>query len=150
MITRGHRLDQVGVDIRPLIEWPKWYLDSIERLKGKCLWCGKELENRRRKYCKPKDEFEFPTHKDKCRCASHDLGVSPIRRLVHQIYKYECQECHKHFSYFTPAGAELPVHGGENHHKIALKDGGEDSVENMILLCEKCHKNKTYKKKEVK
>jgi len=144
MINRAHRVDQINADHIGLLEWPEWYINSTNKLKGYCLWCGKELPNRRRHYCKPKDEFEFPTHKDKCHCASHDLGVSPIRRLVHRLYKFECQECGKHFSYFTPAGAELPIHSGENHHKIALKDGGEDIIDNMILLCKKHHKEKTF------
>jgi len=145
MITRAHRVDQIEAEDIPVLDWPEWYIDSIGKLKGQCLWCGKKLPNRRRHYCKSKDEFEFPTCKDKCRCAAHDLRVSPIRRLIHKMYDFECQECGEHFSYFTPAGAELPVHGGENHHIVALKDGGKDIVGNMILLCKKHHKEKTIK-----
>jgi len=147
-MNRGHRLDQVGVEDRPLVDWPDWYLKSLENLRGRCLWCGKELPDKRRVYCKPKNEIEFSC-KDKCQCAPHDLRVNPIRRLVHKIFKFECQECGKHFSYFTSAGAELPVHGGEVHHSTPLKDGGEDSIENMELLCEKHHKEKTFPKKEI-
>lgn len=151
-MNRGHRLDQINVDIEnvPLMEHPEWYINSTEKLKGYCLWCGKKLPNKRYHYCPPKNEHEFPTHKDNCRCAVHDQRVNPIRRFVHKKFKFECQKCGKHFSYFTPAGAELPVHGGEVHHVISLKNGGEDSIENMTLLCEKHHKEKTFPKKENK
>ena len=147
-MNRGHRLDQIGVEPISYAGYPEWYINSIEKLKGYCLWCGKKLPNKRYHYCPPKDEHEY-SHKDRCRCAVHDLRVTPVRRFVHQKFKFECQECGKHFPYFTPAGAELPVHGGEVHHSTPLKDGGEDSIENMELLCEKHHKEKTYPKKEI-
>lgn len=145
-MKRKTRLDEFGIRGVPLLEMPDWYLESLDKLKGRCLWCGKKLEDKRRVYCESKDKQGF-IHKDYCRCAIHDLQVTPIRRYIHKIFYFECQnkKCMIHFSFKTPAGAELPVHGGEVHHKVALKDGGEDSVENMTLLCKKCHKEKRKK-----
>ena len=145
-MRRGYTLNQIGIKDISYPDWPDWYIESMEKLKGHCLYCGKKLIDKRRKYCSPKDENEFPTHKDNCWCATNDLRVTPVRRMVHRIFKFECQECGKHFSYKTPAGAELPIHGGENHHVIPLKDGGKDSIENMTLLCKDCHKKETFKK----
>ena len=146
-MNRAHRLDQIGIKDISYPGYPKWYINSIEKLKGYCLWCGKELPNKRYHYCPQEDKWEFGC-KDRCHCAVHDLRVNPIRRFVHQKFNFECQECGEHFSYFTPAGAELPVHWGEVHHVIPLKDGGEDSIGNMTLLCKKHHKEKTFPEKE--
>lgn len=144
--NRNYRLDQVGIEGIPFVEWPSWYIESINKLKGFCLWCGKRLEDKRRVYCKPKDKWELSC-KDYCRCAVHDLQVTSIRRYVHKLFNFECQNkrCGKHFSFKTPAGAELPVHSGEVHHVKALKNNGLDSIENMTLLCGKCHKKETFK-----
>ena len=146
-MNRGYTLNQVGIKEISYPDWPDWYIESTEKLKGFCLYCGKKLQDKRRRYCQTKDE-NLITHKDRCWCAVNDLHVTPVRRMVHRIFKFECQDCHKHFSYFTPAGAELPTHSGENHHNIPLKDGGADSIENMILLCKECHKKRTFPKKE--
>jgi len=40
---------------------------------------------------------------------------------------------------YNPA-CETPDEGLECHHIIPLKNGGDDSPENMIQLCHKCHK----------
>lgn len=145
-MKRKTRLDEFESKDILVLGWPDWYLESIDKLKGRCLWCGKNLEDRRRAYCKPKDKWELSC-KDYCRCAVQDLQVTPIRRYIHKLYNFECQnkKCGKHFSYFTPAKAELPVHRGEVHHKIALQDGGEDSIKNMTLVCGSCHKLKRSK-----
>ena len=146
--NRNYRLDQIGVKGIPWVEWPSWYIESTNKLKGFCLWCGKKLKDKRRRYCRPRNENEFPTCKDRCRCAPYDLRVSPIRRYVHKLFNFECQNkrCGKHFSFKTPAGAQLPVHSGEVHHVNPLKKHGLDSIENMTLLCKKCHKKETYKR----
>ena len=145
-MKRKTRLEEFEIKDIPFLGWPGWYLESIDKLKGRCLWCGKNLEDKRRMYCKPKDKWELSC-KDYCRCAVHDLQVTSIRRYIHKLFNFECQnkKCRIHFSFKTPAGAELPRHAGEVHHKVALKDGGEDSVENMTLLCKKCHKLKRRK-----
>jgi len=127
------------------VDFPKWYINSINKLKGFCLSCGKELNDKRRKYCKPKSEDEISTCKDKCICAIHDLQVTSIRRFIHKLFDFTCQKCGKHFSYFTSAGAELPIHSGEVDHIISLYKGGEDKIQNMTLLCFDCHKDKTKK-----
>lgn len=150
-MERKTRLDEFDIKVIPFVEWPTWYIESIEKLKGYCLWCGKKLEDKRRNYCKPKDKWELSC-KDFCRCAVHDLRVTSIRRLVHKLGNFECKNknCKKHFSFMTPAGAELPIHGGEVHHVVALKDNGLDSIENMTLLCKECHKEKTYSSNSTK
>lgn len=122
---------------------PEWYVASIEKLKGRCIWCGKKLPKRKRRYCS-----------DICRRESwhsiHDLRVTSLRRYIHQRDKFECQKCGKHFSFFTPAGAELTYHSGHVHHIIPLYKGGADSHENMTLLCKECHKDKHRKYNESK
>jgi len=147
-VNRHYSLYEIGIKDISYPEWPDWYIESTNKLEGHCLYCGAKLGDKRRRYCPPKDKDEFPTHKDNCWCAVNDLRITPVRRMVHRIFKFECQECGKHFSFKTPAGAELPFHCGENHHVIPLKEGGRDLIENMILLCVDCHKKKTFKQKK--
>lgn len=120
------------------IKKPKWYIKSIQKLKGKCIYCGIDLPKRKRKYCSSECKWKS-SH------SINDLNVTSLRRYIHQKDNFECQKCGEHFSDITPAGAELTYHWGEVHHIIPLFKGGIDHYSNMILLCNKCHK-KIHKK----
>ncbi len=139
-ITSAHEMNIPSAVF--LSAWPEWYMESIRSLKGRCVYCGKTLPKRKRSYC----DWEC---KIMASCASSDLRVTSLRRYIHRWFKFECQDCGKHFSFTTPAGAELPVHAGEVHHIYPLEFGGIDAFENLILLCGTCHK-KRHKKHEVK
>lgn len=109
--------------------WPEWF----KRPAGICLSCGNKINDKRKRYCSKDCKYD-------CYCAVQDLSVTSIRRAVHQYFKFECQSCHVHFSFFTKAGFEFPIYSGVVHHVIPLCKGGRDEFDNLMLLCKECHK----------
>ena len=119
-------------------EWPEWYLNSLLSVDNKrlCRYCGKQLPATRKHLCSEMCEMYY-------RWAILDSKINSLRRAMHRYYKFECCSCPSHLSYFTPSGIELPVHIGEIDHVVPLKDGGDDTISNIQLLCDKCHNEKT-------
>ncbi len=52
-----------------------------------------------------------------------------LREQVFRKYNYQCNECGSHNM--------LQI-----HHLLEVQYGGEDNIDNMILLCENCHQKK--------
>lgn len=57
-----------------------------------------------------------------------------IRKEVLERDRYECQHC----------GAENPVATLEVHHIIPVRLNGSDELENLIVLCQRCHNSLHY------
>ena len=133
-ITSIHKMLNVPNEIFQK-DWPLWYKESKQLIKGFCIYCGNELPKRKRTYC----SVECKLHS---RCAIQDLQVSSLRRYIHKWFDFECQDCGLQFKIKTPSGVLLPLYWGEVHHIIPLKYGGRDSFENLILLCNNCHKQR--------
>lgn len=51
--------------------------------------------------------------------------------------------CDLEFKTTTQAGVEIPKFWGHLDHVLALTNGGEHTEDNIQLLCEKCHEEKT-------
>ncbi len=64
-----------------------------------------------------------------------------ISELVKRKAKGICQDCRQPAPFLTK-NANLPYL--ETHHIIPLKDGGKDSMENVIALCPNCHRKRHY------
>jgi predicted HNH restriction endonuclease len=60
-------------------------------------------------------------------------------RNIAKIYSCRCAVCGWHLPTITPKGNQYQG-GCELHHIIAYKDGGTETVDNLILLCPNCHK----------
>jgi 5-methylcytosine-specific restriction endonuclease McrA len=126
-------------------DFPEWFLEGKRSLKGHCLWCGRELKNRRRATC----EAEEGQYRSDCEWhwirynPAYSQNVTSVRKTVHRNNLFMCNGCGKRLSRFTPSGLECPSYCGQVDHIEALVNGGEDSFSNFQLLCENCHKEKT-------
>lgn len=108
---------------------------------GHCLWCGKPIENKRRK-CFCSDECSKELNR-LIMWGHHRGGYST--RIVWRD-NITCQDCGKFMAYQNEHGVFIPVdRGAEVHHIIPVGMGGSDAPDNLITLCHDCHKNRHRK-----
>lgn len=70
------------------------------------------------------------------RAPAHDRRIpDPVRRKVLRRDKYSCRECAWHIKEYNRADPRIL----ELHHKQAHADGGENTEENLVVLCNVCH-----------
>ena len=97
---------------------------TLEEIKH-CLWCGKNLPKRRRKYCSDECGEEYFTQK-----------IAPLwwRNAVKLALRRANNQCEKCGSL-----VDLQV-----HHKEALKgevrwNNAKNRLDNLVVLCRDCH-----------
>jgi 5-methylcytosine-specific restriction endonuclease McrA len=125
----------------PCDAWYKlglWLNDRIP--KGHCRWCLKFLTGRQRSYCASViDKDGYSSQKCAFRFQSwhYQRPAYQIEVLVRD--NFTCQEC----------GFNQPVSGAPHlmeminfhvHHLKPYAKGGNSKPENLITLCEDCHK----------
>lgn len=130
---------------------PRRYLplDKLKGETGKCKWCMKEMENRRKKYCSDACKhsawaFFYPQ-----RYARKYLSKRQDGKCAGCGYRFEdrtkkwfisrdrlnpyCEEWKEEFDDM-----------GEVDHIIPIHQGGEIlGIENVQLLCKPCHRKKS-------
>lgn len=121
--------------------YPDWFYDSRETLKGFCLYCQKKLPNKRKKYCSE-------SCKRKCYGCHNAYQGTSVRKFIHKVFKFQCNNCETYFREITPAGFHIPQAWGEIDHIVPLWEGGTDDAYNLQLLCCDCHKKKTLKEQK--
>ena len=74
------------------------------------------------------------------------------RRLVDYVWQrdeYECQECKRNgISKLLMKPSPTPEYRGFVDHIVSRKSGGSDEVDNLELLCKRCHDVKSVKERE--
>lgn len=115
--------------------------------KKKCKNCGKELNNRQKKYCNNKcqQEHEYKVYIEQWKNGLVDgiKGVYSIskyiKRYLMEKYNYKCSKCGwNERNQFT---GNIPL---EVHHKDG--DYTNNDEDNLDLLCPNCHSlTATYK-----
>jgi len=112
---------------------------------GMCEWCGKPINNKRRTSCCCKecnDKFlDWTSTVRYCNSGSRGGYANHILRRDN----YTCQECGEFHALYNANGIPMPTSDGalEIHHIVAVRDGGDDSPQNLITLCKDCHKRHT-------
>lgn len=97
--------------------------------EGNCLYCGKELPPRRRKYCS--DECGF----------CYRIKTADFRIMSWAVFRDKVLVRDNHVCVDCGAGAE------EVHHKIPIYKGGKEfDKDNCISLCIPCHHRRHLKK----
>lgn len=103
---------------------------------GYCQWCGKKIDNPRRKsFCSKEcsDLYAKATVWGRTR-DSYSLRI---------LYRdnFTCRDCGKFLAYKNEHGVYIPIdEGAEVHHIIPVSKGGGDEPSNLTTLCSECHK----------
>jgi len=92
-----------------------------------CIWCGRDLEGGKRKFCSDICKERFWKEWEKRFCWSVIAYNLKIEK------KWTCEKC------------GVKDYGAEVHHIIPRCEGGTDNKENLIVLCRKCHREETNK-----
>lgn len=95
---------------------------------SKCKNCGIEFNkiSRSNIYCSSKCSVEF--RKSKAPSAHEWLLLCD---LIHEKFNYKCREC--------GSDKNMVV-----HHILPLSFGGTNNIDNLELLCSRCHSHKHY------
>lgn len=104
---------------------------------GCCPYCGCEVLNKRRVYCCDEHARMFQN----LTVWNRGRGAYSTRILYRD--NFTCQVCGEFHAYkVKETGVFVPVSDGhlDVHHKIFVSDGGDDSPDNLITLCDTCHK----------
>lgn len=105
--------------------------------ENQCPWCGKEVNNKRRRYCS-----------DECRQKFNNMtvwnrGRDPYSLRILYRDNFTCQDCGKFLAYKNEHGIRIPIDVGlEVHHIVPVSEGGGDEQSNLITLCSACHKKR--------
>ena len=114
--------------------------------KGKCEWCGKPITSKRRSSCCKECSKQF-TIATSSVMYSNTSSAGGYRNHILRRDKYTCQICGEFHGCFSPYGVPLPTTDGQLdvHHVIRVCDGGDDSPDNLMTVCRKCHKKIHHK-----
>lgn len=110
---------------------------------GYCKWCGKLIENKRRKeFCCKECSDAFG------RCTVWNRGRDPYSLRILYRDNFTCQKCGQFLAYKNKHDVYIPIDDGmEVHHIQPVCEGGDDSPENLTSLCIECHKEETRKQR---
>ena len=110
---------------------------------GYCKWCGKLIENKRRKeFCSNECSQKFAN------CTVWNRGRDPYSLRILYRDNFTCQKCGQFLAYKNEHNVYIPIDDGmEVHHIQPVCEGGDDSPENLTSLCIECHKEETRKQR---
>jgi 5-methylcytosine-specific restriction endonuclease McrA len=106
--------------------------NNEELPKSICPGCGTEftVQKKNAVYCKPECRI---VHDEKKRTYNVSGVWAMISELILERDSYVCKKC-------GVIGVKLVV-----HHILPLCKGGDNSMSNLITICEKCHGNEHKK-----
>lgn len=106
-----------------------------------CPICGKEFEaypSSQKKYCSAQCRRKAQLIQTRTRVIPNRvLNRKTLQEIAKYDYYRKCAICGWTLRDSNKAG---PMGGCELHHIIPISEGGEDSRDNLILLCPNCHK----------
>lgn len=114
-----------------------FYAPTYEK-DNQCPWCGGEVNNKRRRFCR-----------DECRQAFANATVwnrgrdSYSLRMLYRD-KFTCQDCGEFHGFVNSYGMTIPIDDGnlEVHHIVPVSHGGGDEPSNLVTLCKNCHRER--------
>lgn len=107
--------------------------------ENQCPWCGKEVNNKRRRFCSDDCRKQFDN------ATVWNRGRDPYSLRMLYRDNFTCQECGEFHAFINEFGMIIPIDDGELevHHIVPVAEGGGDEQQNLATLCKKCHKEKT-------
>ena len=111
-------------------------------MKGVCKYCGNPIPPTRRsnaRYCSNNCQRKAWANPQKA--AERSKKILPYKENVYLAYESKCAICGWRIPPQIVRGTYTEVSGGcQIHHIISVCKGGEESADNLILLCPNCHK----------
>ena len=102
--------------------------------ENQCPWCGKPVNNKRRRYCSKECSERFAWF------TVWHRGRDPYSLRILYRDNFTCRDCGTFLAMINEHGMAIPVDcGAEVHHVIPVSDGGGDEPENLVTLCKSCH-----------
>lgn len=121
------------------------YYDQPQYVEdGYCKWCGKKIENKRRKsFCCDECSQKF------ARFTVWQRGRDAYSLRILYRDNFTCRDCGEFKAYKNEHGVYIPIDSGlEVHHIIPVSEGGNDDPDNLITLCHDCHMKRHHGNKE--
>lgn len=111
---------------------------------GHCAYCGSVITNKRRKrFCCDRCAQEY------ARITVWGRTRDPYSLRICFRDNFTCQDCGLFLAYKNEYGIYLPIDDGlQVHHIDPVSNGGGDEPDNLVCLCEECHKERHRKLKE--
>ena len=108
---------------------------------GHCQWCGKLItEKRKKSFCSKECSHKFNVATYSLFYANQGSRGGYANHILRRD-NYTCQKCGESHAVINEYGIKLPTGDGELeiHHKLPVQYGGDNSPDNLITLCKKCH-----------
>jgi 5-methylcytosine-specific restriction protein A len=118
---------------------------------GICEWCGKPITKKRRKSCCCKEcTTNFLIATSTLYYANSGSRGGYANHILRRD-NYTCQECGEFHAEYNENGIPMPTSDGrlEIHHIVAVRDGGDDSPQNLVTLCKVCHQKHTQEQRRI-
>lgn len=122
------------------------YFDKpVYEKKNQCPWCGKPVNNKRRRFCTNECRQQFDN------MTVWNRGRDPYSLRILYRDNFTCQDCGEFHSFINEFQMPIPIDDGqlEVHHILPVSEGGGDEQQNLITLCKKCHRERHKRLKEV-
>ena len=109
----------------------------------KCLECGKEFYSTawNRQYCSAKCARTAQARKNMSHIARRSAIKSVIPPKMLYAFHFHCCICGWYLKQDYESINYHPQHGCEFHHIVPVSEGGENTLDNIVLLCPNCHKS---------
>lgn len=120
--------------------------------EGYCEWCGKKIENKRRKSCcSPECSKKFAIATSPVMYANEG-SAGGYRNHIMRRDMYTCTDCGELHVKYSEYDIPLPSTDGhlEIHHIEAVCDGGSDAPENLSTKCDVCHDKITREQQRIR
>jgi 5-methylcytosine-specific restriction protein A len=131
------------------------YRKQQNRQRGECTWCGKPVAKGRRLWCSDacveayRSAYDWPHIRALVRARDHGVcarcghDTEKLSRILSGLRTYIAW-CHmKEIVSVLGASPDYYRHAWEAHHKVARKECGDNSLDNLETLCLECHKRET-------
>lgn len=115
------------------------YFDKpIYEKENQCPWCGKTVNNKRRRFCCDDCRQKFDN------ATVWNRGRDPYSLRILYRDNFTCQDCGNFHAFINEFGMAIPIDDGllQVHHILPVAQGGGDQQQNLITLCKKCHKER--------
>jgi len=107
-----------------------------------CPVCGRQFHptNWNQKYCSTKCARQAQAKQNMSHIVRRSQIKSSIPQRILYAFHFQCCVCGWNIPQDFEDVDYQPQHGCEFHHIVPVSKGGENTLDNIVLLCPNCHK----------